>query len=57
MDDLANEARGGKEKAEIFILLLLIVGWVTLSKSFRHLTHPLEALTTLLKLLKKKKIF
>ena len=39
-DDLANEARGGKEKAEIFILLLLIVGWVTLSKPFRHLTHP-----------------
>lgn len=46
-DDLANEPSSGKQKAEIFILILLIVGCMTLSKLFRHLTHPLEALTAL----------
>lgn len=46
-DDLANELRSGKQKGEIFILILLIVGCVTLSKPFRHLSHPLEALTVL----------
>lgn len=46
-DDLANEPRDGKQKAEIFILILLIVGWVTLNKPFRPLTHPLEEITAL----------
>jgi len=46
-DDLATEPQGGKEKAEVFILILLIVGWVTLSKPFRHLTRSLEALIAL----------
>lgn len=39
-----GELRG---KAEIFIPLLLTVGWVTFSKPFRPLIHPLEALSAL----------
>lgn len=46
-EDLRSKLGGGKQTAEIFTLILLIVGWVTLSKLFRHLTHPLEALAAL----------
>lgn len=46
-DDLRSKLRGSKQKAEIFLLILQIVGWETLRKLFRHLTHPLEALAVL----------